>query len=141
MPSAPTPTYPSATFASPAARNEPVFSARTFPGRLVHAFEKTRAARRCHTRRIASCPAQRDTRRRTDADCEGCPRGADCDCLVEFILAERDAEVVRFDADARRRGHDLDLDADLVLALDSLTAAGLEPELLAVRRPGVSRAS
>ena len=35
--------------------------------------------------------------------CEGCPRGADCDCLVEFILAERDAEVVRFDADARRR--------------------------------------
>jgi hypothetical protein len=73
--------------------------------------------------------------------CEGCPRGADCDCLVEFILAERDAEVVRFDADARRRGHDLDLDADLVLALDSLTAAGLEPELLAVRHPGVSRAS
>jgi hypothetical protein len=49
--------------------------------------------------------------------------------------------VVRFDADARRRGHDLDLDADLALALDSLTAAGLEPELLAVRRPGVSRAS
>jgi hypothetical protein len=71
--------------------------------------------------------------------CEGCPRGADCDCLVEFILAERDAEVVRFDADARRRGHELD--ADLTLALDSLTAAGLEPQLLAVRRSGVSRAS
>jgi hypothetical protein len=73
--------------------------------------------------------------------CDGCPRGADCDCLVEFILAERDAEVVRFDADARRRDHDLDLDADLRVALDSLAAAGLEPELLAVRRPGISRAS
>jgi hypothetical protein len=73
--------------------------------------------------------------------CDGCPRGADCDCLVEFILAERDAEVVPFDADARRRAHDLDLDADLALALDSLTAAGLEPELLAVRRPRISRAS
>jgi hypothetical protein len=73
--------------------------------------------------------------------CDGCPRGADCDCLVEFILAERDAEVVPFDADVRRRSHDLDLDADLTLALDALAAAGLEPELLAVRRPGVPRAS
>jgi hypothetical protein len=73
--------------------------------------------------------------------CEGCPRGADCDCLVEFILAERDAEVVRLDADSRRRGRDLGLDADLALALDSLNAAGLEPELLAVRRSGISRAS
>jgi hypothetical protein len=73
--------------------------------------------------------------------CDGCPRGADCDCLVEFILAERDAEVVRFDADARRRGRDLGLDADLAFALDSLNAAGLEPELLAVRRSGISRAS
>ena len=77
--------------------------------------------------------------------CEGCPRGATCDCLVDFILAERDAEVLSLDAAApprrRRRDRDLDLDTDLALAFHALAGAGMEPELLAVRRNGVPRAS
>jgi hypothetical protein len=76
--------------------------------------------------------------------CEGCPRGATCDCLVDFILAERDAEVLPLDAAAlprRRRAQDLDLDADLARAFHALAADGLEPELLSVRRNGVPRAS
>jgi hypothetical protein len=76
--------------------------------------------------------------------CEGCPRGATCDCLVEFILAERDAEVLPLDTSAlprRRRGRELDLDADLALAMQALAGADLEPELLSLRRNGVSRAS
>lgn len=76
--------------------------------------------------------------------CEGCPRGATCDCLVDFILAERDAEVLSLDAAApqrRRRSRDLDLDADLAAAFDAIAGAGMEPELLALRPNGVSRAS
>jgi hypothetical protein len=74
--------------------------------------------------------------------CEGCPRGATCDCLVDFILAERDAEVLPIGAALpRRRGRELDLDADLARAMGTLAGAGLEPELLSVRRNGVPRAS
>ncbi len=74
--------------------------------------------------------------------CEGCPRGATCDCLVDFILAERDAEVLPIDAAIpRRRGRELDLDADLALAMRTLAGADLQPELLSVRRNGVPRAS
>lgn len=75
--------------------------------------------------------------------CEGCPRGATCDCLVDFILAERDAEVLPLDpaSPRRRRARELDLDADLSLALHALAGAALEPELLAVRPNDVSRAS
>jgi hypothetical protein len=76
--------------------------------------------------------------------CEGCPRGATCDCLVDFILAERDAEVLPLDAGTparRRRARELDLDPDLALAMRALAGAGLEPELLALRPNGVPRAS
>jgi hypothetical protein len=76
--------------------------------------------------------------------CEGCPRGATCDCLVDFILAERDAEVLPLDAGAptrRRRARELDLDPDLAFAMRALAGADLEPELLVLRPNGVSRAS
>jgi hypothetical protein len=76
--------------------------------------------------------------------CEGCPRGATCDCLVDFILAEREAAVLPIDAaaPARRRGaRELDLDPDLAAAMRALASAGLQPELLALRPNGVPRAS
>jgi hypothetical protein len=76
--------------------------------------------------------------------CEGCPRGATCDCLVDFILAERDAEVLPIGASSaprRRRSRELDLDADLALAMHTLASAEMEPELLSVHRNGVPRAS
>ena len=83
--------------------------------------------------------------------CDGCPGGCD-DCLVEFFTAERDAQVVRLGkeeagrsspaprgASASRRP----LDPELERALGLLTAAGLDPRVLAVHpnRRGVSRAS
>jgi len=75
--------------------------------------------------------------------CDGCPGGADCeDCLVDFFLGERDARVVRLQADpegARPLGA---LEPELERALNTLVGVGLEPELLAVRRSaGIQRAS
>jgi hypothetical protein len=72
--------------------------------------------------------------------CDGCPGAAACDdCLVDFILAERDARVVRLPAepegDASRIGA---LEPDLERALNALVGAGLQPELLAVRHSGSS---
>jgi hypothetical protein len=81
--------------------------------------------------------------------CDGCPGGCD-DCLVEFFLAEREAQVVRLGSEeaapskaastaATRRP----LDPDLERALAALVAAGLHPKVVAVRanRRGVPRAS
>lgn len=76
--------------------------------------------------------------------CDGCPNGAACeDCLVDFILTERDARILRLQAEpadgARRLGN---LEPELEHALNALIGAGLAPELLAVRRSdGISRAS
>jgi hypothetical protein len=83
--------------------------------------------------------------------CDGCAGGCD-DCLVEFFMAERDAQVVRLgggDATAskvpaaptstsRQR-----LDPELERVFGALEAAGLRPKLVAVRpnRGRVSRAS
>jgi hypothetical protein len=76
--------------------------------------------------------------------CDDCPGGPDCrDCLVEFFVGERDAQVVRF-AGAQGEGPwaGLGLEPDLTQALDALAAAGLAPEVLARRRPGgAARAS
>jgi hypothetical protein len=79
--------------------------------------------------------------------CDGCPNGAAgaaCeDCLVGFILTERDAMVVRLQAEPggglRRLGN---LEPELEHALNALVGAGLAPELLAVRpSDGIPRAS
>jgi len=76
--------------------------------------------------------------------CDGCPRGAGCeDCLVDFILAERDARVIRLQAGPEDSSRTLGaLEPDLERALTTIIGAGLQPELLAVRRSGgVQRAS
>jgi hypothetical protein len=80
--------------------------------------------------------------------CDGCSGGCD-DCLVEFFLAEREAQVVRLGGEEAARSTastaatPRPLDADLERALTTLIAAGLQPKVLAVRpnRDGVSRAS
>jgi hypothetical protein len=81
--------------------------------------------------------------------CDGCPGGCD-NCLVEFFTAEREAQVVRLGgedaADAKAASTaatQRPLDPDLDRALATLIAAGLHPELLAVRpnQRRVSRAS
>jgi hypothetical protein len=80
--------------------------------------------------------------------CDGCSGGCD-DCLVEFFLAEREAQVVRLGGEEAARSAastaatPRPLDADLERALTTLMAAGLQPKVLAVRpnRGGVSRAS
>ena len=81
--------------------------------------------------------------------CDGCPGGCD-DCLVEFFMAEREAQVVRLGGDEAARSKSAStavtqrqLDPDLERALATLAAAGLKPTVVAVRpnRPGVSRAS
>jgi hypothetical protein len=69
--------------------------------------------------------------------------------LVEFFMAEREAQVVRLGGDEGARSTaptaatPRPLDADLEQALATLIAAGLQPKVLAVRpnRRGVSRAS
>jgi hypothetical protein len=75
--------------------------------------------------------------------CDDCPGGAECrDCLVEFILGERDARVVRLGGDP---GGPVaaDLEPDLRQALETLAAHGLEPQVVAHRRRpgGAARAS
>jgi hypothetical protein len=80
--------------------------------------------------------------------CDGCSGGCD-DCLVEFFLAEREAQVVRLGGEEAARSAastaatPRPLDADLERALTTLMAAGLQPKVLAVRpnQGGVSRAS
>ena len=73
--------------------------------------------------------------------CDDCPGGSDCrDCLVEFFLGERDARVVALGSDAGRAAGDLD--PDLRLAFDTLSAHGLDPTVVATsRRNGAARAS
>jgi len=76
--------------------------------------------------------------------CDGCPGGAACqDCLVDFILAERDARVVQLQAEPDGGSRTLGaLEPELERALTTLIGAGLQPELLAVRRSGgIQRAS
>ena len=73
--------------------------------------------------------------------CEDCPGGTECrDCLVEFFLGERNARVVHLGNDPARPV--ADLDPDLQAALDTLSAHGLHPEVVAhQRRNGTARAS
>jgi hypothetical protein len=73
--------------------------------------------------------------------CDDCPGGDECrDCLVEFFLGERNARVVRLGGDAGRAAGDLD--PDLQRAFDTLTAHGLQPQVVAHRRGnGAARAS
>jgi hypothetical protein len=67
--------------------------------------------------------------------CEDCPGGADCrDCLVEFFLGERHARVVRLNGDAGRPQATEVLEPDLRRALETLTAHGLRPTVIAHRR-------
>ena len=70
--------------------------------------------------------------------CDDCPGGNECrDCLVEFFLGERNARVVRLANDPIS-----DLDPDLQAAFDTLTAQGLQPQIVAHRRRnGTARAS
>jgi len=70
--------------------------------------------------------------------CDDCPGGSECrDCLVEFFLGERNARVVRLANDPIS-----DLDPDLQAAFDTLTAQGLQPQIVAHRRRnGTARAS
>ena len=70
--------------------------------------------------------------------CDDCPGGTECrDCLVEFFLGERNARVVRLANDPIS-----DLDPDLQAAFDTLTAHGLQPQIVAHRRRnGTARAS
>lgn len=84
--------------------------------------------------------------------CDGCPGGCD-DCLVEFFMAEREAQVVRLggeEAASSKRASTAatatarqPLDPELERVLATLAAAGLDPKVLVVRpnRRGVSRAS
>jgi hypothetical protein len=81
--------------------------------------------------------------------CDGCSGGCD-DCLVEFFMAEREAQVVRLGGEEGTRpsastsATSKPLDADLEQALATLIAAGLRPKVLTVRpnqQRGVSRAS
>jgi hypothetical protein len=73
--------------------------------------------------------------------CDDCPGGNECrDCLVEFFLGERNARVVRLGNDAMVPAPDLD--PDLQAAFDTLTASGLQPQVVAHRRHnGAARAS
>ena len=70
--------------------------------------------------------------------CDDCPGGTECrDCLVEFFLGERNARVVRLGG-APAAG----LDPDLQAAFDTLTAHGLQPQVVVhQRRNGAARAS
>jgi hypothetical protein len=72
--------------------------------------------------------------------CDDCPGGTECrDCLVEFFLGERDARVVRLGGDSGPAA--ADLEPDLRRALETLTAHGLEPRVVALRPGGTARAS
>ena len=73
--------------------------------------------------------------------CDDCPGGTECrDCLVEFFLGERNARVVRLGGDPAHAA--ADLDPDLQAAFDTLTAHGLQPQVVAhQRRNGAARAS
>ncbi len=81
--------------------------------------------------------------------CDGCAGGCD-DCLVEFFLAEREAQVVRLGGEEAARSKAPStvtarqpLDPELQRALATLVAAGLKPKVVAVRpnRRRVPRAS
>jgi hypothetical protein len=90
--------------------------------------------------------------------CDGCSGGCD-DCLVEFFMAEREAQVVRLGGGGEEAARSTaastagtptpasrPLDPELERALTTLIAAGLRPKVLAVRpnrrdQRGVSRAS
>jgi hypothetical protein len=69
--------------------------------------------------------------------CDGCPDGCK-DCLVGFFFAERDAEVLRLGAGASPAPTSTvtpaALPADLARALGALNAAGLDPQVLDLRR-------
>lgn len=72
--------------------------------------------------------------------CDGCPDGCE-DCLVGFFFAERDAEVLRLDAGGQAAAPErpatvdpVTLPADLAQAFAVLAAAGLEPQVLELRR-------
>ena len=67
--------------------------------------------------------------------CEHCPGPPQCeDCLVNFFLEERDAQVLRFEQEAARAAgaRAAGLDPDLAAALAAVRAAGLAPEVLTV---------
>jgi hypothetical protein len=69
--------------------------------------------------------------------CEDCPGGTECrDCLVEFFLGERDARIVRLNGDAGRPQATEALEPELRRALETLTAHGLKPTVIAHRRSG-----
>jgi hypothetical protein len=70
--------------------------------------------------------------------CDDCPGGTECrDCLVEFFLGERNARVVHLGPDPTAT-----LDPDLQAAFDTLSAHGLQPQVVAHRRRnGRARAS
>ena len=70
--------------------------------------------------------------------CEDCPGGTECrDCLVEFFLGERDARIVRLNGAAGRPPATEVLEPELRRALETLTAHGLKPTVIAHRRrPG-----
>ncbi len=69
--------------------------------------------------------------------CDGCPDGCK-DCLVAFFFAERDAEVLRLGAGVTPApAANVDsgtLPPDLARVLGTLQAAGLEPQVIDVRR-------
>ncbi|HEX9342230.1 MAG TPA: hypothetical protein VF995_01260 [Actinomycetota bacterium] len=72
--------------------------------------------------------------------CDGCPDGCK-DCLVGFFFAERDAEVLRLGAVGADATPALPatvgpgtLPPDLARVLGALSAAGLEPQVLDLRR-------
>ena len=67
--------------------------------------------------------------------CEDCPGGTECrDCLVEFFLGERDARIVWLNGDAGRPPATEVLEPELRRALETLTAHGLKPTVIAHRR-------
>jgi len=70
--------------------------------------------------------------------CDGCPDGCK-DCLVGFFFAEHDAEVLRLGVGTAAPARPAivepgTLPPDLAQALGALTAAGLEPQVLDLRR-------
>jgi hypothetical protein len=112
-------------------------------GKVVH----VQAVPRRHQEDVTEMKHQEPLR----ISCDGCTGGCD-DCLVEFFMAERDAQVVRLGGGEPASGTTAPapaptsrqrLDPELQRVFGALEAAGLRPELVAVRanRGRVSRAS
>src|SRR6266540_2845547 len=140
------------------ARPCPVGVWRPRPGCGTMRTEQGRSGWRqtdCHTPSVGLSSSQAEPRRYQEdvtemrhqeplrISCDGCPGGCD-NCLVEFFTAEREAQVVRLGgedaADAKAASTaatQRPLDPDLDRALATLIAAGLHPELLAVRPASV----